>query len=48
MQKENVRKAIEAVEVLCGKCPVCTPDCPVAISLRALRGLAYELEASEE
>ncbi|MBQ6712350.1 MAG: hypothetical protein IJN28_01005 [Selenomonadales bacterium] len=48
MQKENVKKAIEAVELLCGKCPVCTPDCPVAISLRALKGLYYDLEQMGE
>ena len=48
MQKENVKKAIEAVELLCGKCPVCTPDCPVAISLRALKGLYYDNELLEK
>ncbi|MBQ1248436.1 MAG: hypothetical protein IIX92_00135 [Selenomonadales bacterium] len=48
MQKENVKKAIEAVELLCGKCPSCTPDCPVAISLRALKGLCYELEQMDQ
>ena len=29
---EQVKKALVAVEELCGKCPVCTPDCPVAIA----------------
>lgn len=47
MQKENVKKAIEAVELLCGKCPSCASECPVAISLRALKGLYYDLEQME-
>jgi hypothetical protein len=47
LQKENVQRALEAVEVLCGRCPVCSPDCPVAIARRALAGLKYDLEAAE-
>jgi hypothetical protein len=48
-QLEKTRLAIVAVDSLCGKCPVCTPDCPVAIARRALKGLAYDLmELSSE
>ena len=42
---EQVKKALVAVEELCGKCPVCTPDCPVE---RALSGLKYDIEAYEQ
>jgi hypothetical protein len=42
-QLEKTRLAITAVDSLCGKCPVCTPDCPVAVAKRALKGLAYDL-----
>ena len=45
---EQVKKALVAVEELCGKCPVCTPDCPVAIAKRALSGLKYDIEAYEQ
>lgn len=48
MQKEKVQRAIEAIEAVCGKCPVCSPDCPVAISLRAMKGLLYDLEQAGE
>lgn len=47
LQKEKVQRALEAVEVLCGRCPVCSPNCPVAIARRALAGLKYDLEAAE-
>ena len=45
-KEEKVKKAQAAVEELCGKCPVCSPDCPVAIARRALAGLAYDLAAA--
>ena len=45
---EQVKKALVAVEELCGKCPVCTSDCPVAIAKRALSGLKYDIEAYEQ
>ena len=41
---EQVKKALVAVEELCGKCP----DCPVAIAKRALSGLKYDIEAYEQ
>lgn len=44
---QQVETALSAVEELCGKCPVCTPDCPVAIAKRALSGLKYDIEAYE-
>lgn len=48
MQKEKVKHAIEAIEQVCGKCPICSSDCPVAISLRAMKGLLYDLEQAGE
>ena len=45
LQTEKVQHALDAVEALCGKCPLCSPDCPVAIARRALAGLQYDLEA---
>lgn len=48
MQSEKVQKAIDAVEDACGKCPVCSPDCPLAVAKRALNGLLYDLKAAEE
>lgn len=48
MQKEKVQRAIQAIEEVCGKCPICSKDCPIAVSLRAMKGLLYDLEAAEE
>ena len=47
MQKEKLQKALQAVEDLCGKCPICSPECPVAVARRALQGLQYDLEQEE-
>ncbi len=44
LQEEKVEKALEALEECCGKCSVCSPDCPVAIAKRAMEGLQYDLE----
>lgn len=44
---QQVETALVAVEDLCGKCPVCSPDCPVAIAKRALSGLKYDIETYE-
>ena len=48
LQSEKVKKAIEAVEACCGKCEICSPDCPVFIAKRALEGLLCDLEAMRE
>lgn len=48
LQIEKVERAIEAVNECCGHCAVCSPDCPVYISRRALAGLADDLRAYEE
>ena len=48
LQEERVAKAIQAVEECCGHCPICSPDCPIAIARRALEGLAYDLENQAE
>lgn len=40
---EQVDKALAAVNDLCGHCPICSPDCPVAVARRALDGLKYDL-----
>ena len=48
MQSEKVRNAINAVDDACGKCPVCSPDCPLAVARRALTGLLYDLKTMEE
>ena len=47
MQSEKVKKALDAVEEACGHCAVCSPDCPLAISKRALTGLLYDLKQME-
>ncbi len=47
MQLEKVKSAIQAVEACCGHCPVCSPDCPIAVAKRALTGLAWDLEEYE-
>lgn len=47
LQAEKVKKALAAVEELCGHCELCSPDCPVAIARRALQGLQYDLENSK-
>ncbi len=44
MQLEKTRTAVKAVEACCEHCGVCAPDCPIAISRRALTGLAEDLE----
>ena len=44
---KQVEKAITAVDELCGNCPVCSPDCAVAIAKRALSGLKYDIESYE-
>lgn len=48
LQSERVQKALDAVEDCCGKCAVCSPDCPIEISKRALTGLLYDLKTMEE
>ena len=48
MQSEKVQKAIDAVEEACGKCPMCSPDCPLSIARRALTGLLYDLKTMEQ
>ncbi len=48
MQLEKVKSAIKAVEACCGHCPVCSPDCPIAVAKRALTGLAWDLEEYNE
>lgn len=48
LQLEKVGKALEAIEECCGKCSICSPDCPVAVARRAMEGLKYDLERSEE
>ena len=48
LTKENLEKAIEAVEELCGKCSYCTPQCPVAVARRALKELEYNLSQESQ
>lgn len=47
LQSEKVRKAIEAVDACCGKCEICSPDCPVFVAKRALSTFLADLEAYE-
>ena len=47
LQSEKVKKAIEAVEACCGKCEICSPDCPVFVAKRALSTLLADLEEYE-
>lgn len=48
LQSEKVKRAIDAVEEACGHCAVCSPDCPIAVAERALRGLYYDLQQAEQ
>lgn len=41
---EQVTKAIKSVDDLCGHCPVCSAECPIAIARRALEGYKYDLQ----
>ena len=47
LQSERVRKAVEAVEACCGRCEICSPDCPVFVAKRALSTLLADLEEYE-
>ena len=47
LQSEKVRQAMEAVEVCCGKCAICSSDCPVFVAKRALSTLLADLEEYE-
>ena len=47
LQSEKVKTAIEAVEACCGKCEICSPDCPVFVAKRALSTLFADLEEYE-
>ncbi len=48
LQSVKIQKAIDAVEDACGHCPVCSPDCPLAICKRQLGGLLYDVKQMEE
>ena len=48
LQKDNVQAALDAIEACCGHCAICSPDCPIAIARRAMRGLYDDLVAAEE
>lgn len=48
LQLEKVRNAIQSIEACCGHCPVCSPDCPIAVARRAMSGLAWDLEQYAE
>lgn len=48
LQSDKVKEALAAVEACCGHCEVCSPDCPVFIARRALRGLLDDLLAYEQ
>ena len=48
LQKDKVHAALDAIEACCGHCAICSPDCPIAIARRAMRGLRDDLIAAEE
>ena len=48
MQLEKLEAALKAIEELCGKCAICSPDCPVAVARRALQGLRYDWESTQD
>ena len=48
LQKDNVQAALDAIEACCGHCQICSPDCPIAIAKRAMRGLRDDLIEAEE
>ena len=48
LAKEKAAAALAAIEACCGHCTYCSPDCPVAIARRAMRGRSDDLVAAEE
>ena len=48
LAKEKAAAALAAIEACCGRCTYCSPDCPVAIARRAMRGLYDDLVTAEE
>jgi len=48
LQLEKIEIALVAIEELCGRCSLCSQDCPVATARRALQGLAYDMKAAAE
>lgn len=48
LAKEKAAAALAAIEACCGHCTYCSPDCPVAIARRAMRGLYDDLTAAAE
>ncbi|MBB5337374.1 hypothetical protein [Pectinatus brassicae] len=43
-QLENTQKALTAIDKVCSHCPLCSPDCPVAVAKRAMESLYYDLQ----
>lgn len=41
---EQVMKAIDSVNDLCGHCLVCSSECPINVARRALEGYKYDLQ----
>ena len=48
LQKETAPAAPAPSDAGCGHCQICSPDCPIAIARRAMRGLRDDLIAAEE
>ena len=48
LQKEKVQAALDAIEACGGHCQICSPDCPISIAKRAMRGLRDDLIEAEE
>lgn len=48
LQSEKLKRVLDGLEDACGHCAICSPDCPIAISRRAINGLYYDVKQNEE
>lgn len=48
LQSEKLKRILDDLEDACGHCAICSPDCPIAVSKRAIQGLYYDVKQNEE
>lgn len=48
LQSEKLKRVLDDLEEACGHCAICSPDCPIAVSKRAINGLYYDVKQNEE
>lgn len=47
-QRDKIQRILDDIEDACGHCPVCSPECPLAVSRRAMQGLLYDLQSLDD